>query len=131
MLTGSRNIRGRRARRRPVAQSVVPLAIPMALGLAFGVVIAVSGHPASRLNVSPLGATSGAPVTATPAGTANANMNCVLVVPAHPETAAGLASPYLLTGPDGESPAASGCQQSNPNLQAFVQATILNPATGR
>jgi hypothetical protein len=131
MLTGSRNVRRRRPRRRPVAQSVVPLAIPMALGLAFGVVIAVSGHPTSRLNVSPLGATSGAPVTATPAGTANANMNCVLVVPAHPETAAGLASPYLLTGPDGESPAASGCQQSNPNLQAFVQATILNPATGR
>ena len=58
-------------------------------------------------------------------------MNCELVVPAHPETAAGLASPYLLTGPGGESPAASGCQQSNPNLQAFVQATILNPATGR
>ena len=135
MLTRSRNVRRRRPRRRPVAQSVVPLAIPMALGLAFGVVIAVSGHPASRLTVSPLGATSGAPVTATPAsapaGTANANMNCVLVVPAHPETAAGLASPYLLTGPDGESPTASGCQQSNPNLQAFVQATILNPATGR
>jgi hypothetical protein len=133
MLTGSRNVRRRRPRRRPVAQSVVPLAIPMALGLAFGVVIAVSGHPASRLTVSPLGATSGAPSPATPgpAGTGNANMDCVLVVPAHPETAAGLASPYLLTGPDGESPAASGCQQSNPNLQAFVQATILNPATGR
>ena len=135
MLTGSRNVRRRRPRRRPVAQSVVPLAIPMALGLAFGVVIAVSGHPVNRLTVSPLGATSGAPAPATPAsapaGTANANMNCVLVVPAHPETAAGLASPYLLTGPDGESPAASGCQQSNPNLQAFVQATILNPATGR
>ena len=133
MLTGSRNVRRRRVRRRPVAQSVVPLAIPMALGLAFGVVMAVSGHPATQLTVSPLGATSAAPATATPTPTtaANANMNCELVVPAHPETAAGLASPYLLTGPGGESPAASGCQQSNPNLQAFVQATILNPATGR
>ena len=129
MLTGSRNVRRRRVRKRPVAQSVVPLAIPMALGLAFGVVIAVSGHPASQLTVSPLGATAAATGTANPA--ANANMNCELVVPAHPETAAGLASPYLLTGPGGESPAASGCQQSNPNLQAFVQATILNPATGR
>jgi hypothetical protein len=129
MLTGSRNVRRRRVRKRPVAQSVVPLAIPMALGLAFGVVIAVSGHPASQLNVSPLGATAAATGTAPPA--ANANMNCELVVPAHPETAAGLASPYLLTGPGGESPAASGCQESNPNLQAFVQATILNPATGR
>jgi hypothetical protein len=129
MLTGSRNVRRRRVLRRPVAQSVVPLAIPMALGLAFGVVMAVSGHPSGQLTVSPLGATSGA--AATPAAGANANMNCELVVPAHPETAAGLASPYLLTGPGGESPAASGCEQSNPNLQAFVQATILNPATGR
>jgi hypothetical protein len=128
MLTESRNIRRRRVRRRPGPQSIVPLAIPMALGLAFGVVMAVSGHPASQLTVSPLGATSAA---ATPAAGANANMNCELVVPEHPETAAGLASPYLLTGPDGESPAASGCEQSNPNLQAFVQATILNPATGR
>ena len=48
-----------------------------------------------------------------------------------PATAAGLATPYLLTGPGGQDPAASGCPQSNPNLQAFVQATILNPATGR
>ena len=55
MLTESKNVWRRRPRRRPVAQSVVPLAIPMALGLAFGVVIAVSGHPASRLTVSPLG----------------------------------------------------------------------------
>jgi hypothetical protein len=136
MLTGSRNIRRRRVRRRPVVQSVVPLAIPMALGLAFGVVLAVSGHPVNQLNVSPLGATAVAPPTATATATpaaaaADPNMNCELVVPAHPLTAAGLASPYLLTGPDGQSPAASGCQQSNPNLQAFVQATILNPATGR
>ena len=140
MLTGSRNGRRSRARGRPAAQSVVPLAIPMALGLAFGVVIAVSGHPTvDHLTVSPLGATAAAPAatTATPAATdpaatdPDANMNCELVVPAHPLTAAGLASPYLLTGPGGESPAASGCQQSNPNLQAFAQATILNPATGR
>ena len=135
MLTRSRNFRRRRARRRPVAQSVVPLAIPMALGLAFGVVIAISGHPVTQLSVSALGATSSDPATATatatPTAAAPANMDCELVVPAAPLTAAGLASPYLLTGPGGQSPAASGCQQSNPNLQAFVQATILNPATGR
>jgi hypothetical protein len=140
MLTGSRNVRRRRVRGRPVAQSVVPLAIPMALGLALGVVIAVSGHPTvDRLTVSPLGATAAATttatamatatVTSTPAAADPANLNCDLLVPAHPLTAVGLASPYQLTGPGG--PAASGCQQSNPNLQAFVQATILNPATGR
>ncbi len=33
MLTGSRSVRRRRVRRRPVPQSLVPLAIPMALGL--------------------------------------------------------------------------------------------------
>jgi hypothetical protein len=52
-------------------------------------------------------------------------------VPAHPLTAAGLATPYQLTGPDGQTPAASGCTQANSaNLGAFVQATILDPATG-
>jgi hypothetical protein len=120
MLTKSRGSRRRRARRRPVPQSIVPLAIPMALGLAFGVVIAISGRPpAMRLNAAALGA------AATPSA-APANMNCDLIVPADPLSAAGLATPYQLTGPAG-----SGCQESNANLQAFVQATILNPATGR
>jgi len=128
MLTESRTFRRRhpRRRRRTAPLSVVSLAIPMALGLAFGVVIAVSGHPpVSQFRVSALGA------TATPTVAAPANMDCALVVPAHPLTAAGLATPYLLTGPGGQDPAASGCQQTNPNLQAFVQATILNPANGR
>ena len=54
--------------------------------------------------------------------------DCVLTVPADPLTAAGLATPYQLTGPDGQSPAASGCTMANAaNLGAFVQATILEP----
>ncbi len=61
-----------------------------------------------------------------------ANANCAIIVPAHPLTAAGLATPYQLTGPDGASPAASGCTMANAaNLGAFVQATILDPATGK
>jgi hypothetical protein len=68
--------------------------------------------------------------TAGPQPTANAN--CVIIVPAHPLTAAGLATPYQLTGPGGASPAASGCTMANAaNLGAFVQATILDPATGK
>jgi len=60
-----------------------------------------------------------------------ANTDCVIIVPAHPLTAAGLATPYQLTGPDGTAPEASGCTMANSaNLGAFVQATILNPATG-
>jgi hypothetical protein len=92
----------------------VPLAVPMALGLALGVVMAQSGGPPTTR------------ITATAA-----NTDCELIVPPNPLTAAGLATPYQLTGPGGQSPAASGCTQANPNLQAFVQATILNPATGR
>ena len=62
---------------------------------------------------------------------AAANVSCDIVVPANPLTAQGLATPYQLTGPDGMSPAASGCTMANfANLGAFVQATILNPATG-
>jgi hypothetical protein len=115
----------------------------MALGLALGVVLAVSGGP-TRMSVSPAGAqatagatagASAASAQATPSARAaantGANMDCELIVPPNPLTAAGLATSYQLTGPGGQDPAASGCTQNNPNLQAFVQATILNPATGR
>jgi len=72
--------------------------------------------------------------TATPTATAAAattNMNCDIIVPANPLSAQGLATPWQLTGPGGMTPAASGCTMTNAgNLGAFVQATILNPATG-
>ena len=105
----------------------------MALGLALGVVAAVSGGPA-RITVSPAGAQATPNAQATPSAqtvNASANLDCELIVPLNPLTATGLATSYQLTGPGGQNPAASGCTQSNPNLQAFVQATILNPATGR
>jgi len=71
--------------------------------------------------------------SATHAGAAPAaNVNCDIIVPEHPLTAAGLATPYRLTGPGGATPAASGCTMANAaNLGAFVQATILDPATGK
>ena len=46
---------------------------------------------------------------------------CTLVVPADPLTATGLATPYELLGP---------CHESNPDTAAFVQGTVLDPATG-
>jgi hypothetical protein len=59
------------------------------------------------------------------------NVSCRIIVPANPLTARGLAAPYRLTGPHGLAPARSGCTMANAaNLGAFVQATILNPATG-
>jgi hypothetical protein len=109
----------------------------MALGLALGVVVAESGGTTTKLGVAPAGAQApaSASASATPAATQGAgtstDTDCELIVPAHPLTAAGLATPYLLTGPGGQDPAASGCTQANPNLQAFVQATILDPVTGR
>jgi hypothetical protein len=77
-------------------------------------------------------ATAAATPTATAtAAAAAANVNCDIIVPANPLSARGLATPWQLTGPNGMTPAASGCNMANAgNLGAFVQATILNPATG-
>ena len=74
--------------------------------------------------------------TATPTATAAAaaaatNMNCRILVPANPLSATGLSTPWQLEGPAGMTPAQSGCTMANSAaLGAFVQATILNPATG-
>jgi hypothetical protein len=60
-----------------------------------------------------------------------ANVSCDIIVPANPLTAQGLATPFQLTGTNGMTAQASGCTMANfGNLGAFVQATILNPATG-
>jgi hypothetical protein len=134
--------RRRRPRRRLLprtrAQLIVPVAIPMALALTFGLLLAQSGGTpklttsAAEAQATPTNpAPSGSAASAANQDAANQNMNCELIVPPDPLTAAGLATPYQLTGPDGQDPAASGCTQANPNLQAYVQATILNPATGR
>jgi hypothetical protein len=114
---------------------IVPVAIPMALALTFGLILAQSGGaPKLATSAADAQATPTPTPTAANANAANANaanMNCELIVPPNPLTATGLATPYQLTGPGGQDPQASGCTQANPDLQAFVQATILNPATGR
>ena len=113
----------------------MPLAIPMALGLVLGMVLALSGGPShTTINPTALGASTdpGASASAAAAAAAqNANTDCSLIVPQHALSAVGLATPWQLTGPNGQNAADSGCQQSNPNLSAFVQATILNPRTGQ
>src|SRR6516165_10511651 len=94
--------------------------------------------PAPAASATGTGAATPAPATAapcrsaTPAAPPPANSSCDIIVPAHPLTAAGLATPYRLTGPDGATPRASGCTMANEaNLGAFVQATILDQATGK
>jgi hypothetical protein len=77
-------------------------------------------------------ASSDPSASATSATTTAANVNCDIIVPANPLSAQGLATPYQLTGTNGASPAASGCEMTNAvNLGAFVQATILNPRNGQ
>jgi len=49
---------------------------------------------------------------------AAATMNCTLVVPSYPLSPRGLARPWRL---------GDGCSEANPNLGAFVEATILSP----
>ena len=116
------------------------LAVPAVLGLAIGVALAFqSGTSNSGLTQIPLGTyvtptasdTAAALATSAPAAGKNSNTTCDIIVPANPLSARGLATPYQLTGPNGTTPARSGCEMSNgAKLGAFVQATILDPATG-
>src|SRR5205823_2137912 len=62
-------------------------------------------------------------------------VNCVLVVPANPLSAQGLATPYLLAGAGVGAGDTAGdqhqCHENNPTQAAFVQAAVLDPATGQ
>jgi len=127
----------RRLQTSGVSRIAVQLAIPVALGLVIGLVIAFQ---AGSSNSGAYQVALGTPVSPTPSASvpglspttpATANADCDIIVPANPLSAQGLATPYQLTGPDGMTPARSGCQMSNAaKLGAFVQATILNPKTG-
>jgi len=55
------------------------------------------------------------------------NPNCTLIVPDAPLTAQGLATPYQLVATNRRKGA---CREANDNQSAFVEATIIDPATG-
>ena len=59
---------------------------------------------------------------------AQSNPNCSLIVPNNPLTAEGLATPYQLVATD---PTAGDCHETNSNQSAFVQAAVIDPATGQ
>jgi hypothetical protein len=119
-----------------MARIAAQLAVPVALGLVIGGVLAFqAGSSNSGINQVALGTlVTPTPTPSVPASMTvgrTTNVNCDIIVPANPLTAQGLATPYQLTGPNGTSPAESGCQMTNAvKLGAFVQATILDPATG-
>jgi hypothetical protein len=56
------------------------------------------------------------------------NGDCSLIVPSHPLSAQGLATPYQLAATD---PANGPCNESNKAQAAFVQGAVINPATGQ
>ena len=58
---------------------------------------------------------------------ANPNPNCTLIVPPAPLSAAGLATPYRFVATN---PGAGACHEANPDQSAFVEAAILDPASG-
>lgn len=69
-------------------------------------------------------------VAATPAAAAapaTPNMDCTLIVPHDPLTAKGLATPWQLKATD---PANGPCHEYNTAQSAFVQAAVIDPATG-
>jgi hypothetical protein len=128
----------RRVQETGVSRVAGQLVVPAVLGLVIGVVLAFqSGTSNSGLTQIPLGtyvtpaATDTAAALTGPAASMNSNTTCEIIVPANPLSAQGLATPYQLTGRNGMTPAQSGCEMSNgAKLGAFVQATILDPATG-
>jgi len=58
---------------------------------------------------------------------ADVAMDCTLIIPAHPLTAQGLATPYQLAA---ATSAQGPCHEASSDQSAFVQAAILDPATG-
>jgi hypothetical protein len=56
------------------------------------------------------------------------NGDCTLIVPSHPLSAQGLATPYQLVATD---PANGPCNESNKAQAAFVQGAVIDPATGQ
>jgi hypothetical protein len=121
----------RRSRTRPVLIATL-IAIPLAVGVIVGVRVADPGSGGSvALSAQGFGIGhhhrggmggqgAGMNMNQTPAQAAQ-SMNCTLQVPANPLSAQGLATPYVL---------GDGCQMSNADLQAFVEADIINPRTG-
>jgi hypothetical protein len=61
------------------------------------------------------------------AADADPNQDCTLVVPANPLSTSGLATPYQFTSTQRK---AGPCNESNAAQSAFVEATIIDPATG-
>ena len=124
LVTGQPPVRRLHSRSNRAARIAVPVTTAVTLSLGVGIFVAASSGGPAKVHQAAASTSQGVSSSAV-------NADCDIIVPAHPLTAKGLATPYRLTGHGGTSPADSGCQMINSvNLGAFVQATILNPATG-
>ena len=56
------------------------------------------------------------------------NPNCTIIVPVNALSAVGLSTPYQLVATDSN---LGDCHEANVDQSAFVQAAILDPATGQ
>lgn len=85
----------------------------------------------AALAVLPLLVGAGVLAANAQAGTApaarQANPSCALTVPSNPLTAAGLATPYELTSTN---PGDGRCHETNAAQSAFVEAAVVDPASG-
>lgn len=116
-LTPSSRV-SQRARARRWRRSKLSLAFiggPVILAVVAGSVFAAQ----SRAQHPPQGSR---PASAQPAADRKPNPDCTLLVPAHPLTARGLATPYQLVATD---PAQGPCHEANPDQSAFVEAAII------
>jgi len=96
---------------------VFAIAVPLALVTASAVWAATTGgQPPAGVDAAAPDARAAAP-----------NPDCTLVVPPDPLSAKGLATPYRLQATDRGQGA---CHEANTAQSAFVQATIVDPATG-
>src|SRR5215472_16237231 len=100
------------------------------MGLLAAVLVPVSSqirgslptNSSPTLSVAQFAAASAARMRPTPAPPGT----CALIVPEDPLSARGLATPWELTS-DGAGP----CHEADPNVTAFVEGAVFDPATGQ
>lgn len=102
-----------------------PLSRPVVAGLAIALPLVLLASIAAVVTVGASAAPSKKP--GADVQVATPNPNCTLVVPAAPLSAQGLATPYQLRATD---QGAGPCAETNAAQSAFVEATIIDPATG-
>jgi len=114
-------------RARPFVQVAKDFALgaPVAQLDTLGLQQAQGGQAVDAGTAEPLQACA---LAVTPPAARPPNPDCTLLVPADPLSPAGLATPYQLVATD---PAQGECRQANADQAAFVQAVILDPATGQ